>query len=91
MNYSCKKTENCFTESQTWEYALPVNGEAFSALLPADWSIRQNTRLRRPVFIAEHEGITIKGMLEGQIIRVSFPNESWEEIKHDFEAWLTKA
>lgn len=88
MNYSCKKVENCFSDSQTWEYKLPVSGEVFSALLPEFWSIRRNMRLRRPVFVAELEGLIIKGVLGEQTIRASFPDNNWEEKKSDFENWL---
>lgn len=88
MIFTSKKTENCFADSQTYEYALPVSGEEFRALLPADWAIRLNTKLRRPVFVAERDGVNIKGVLALSTIRVSFPDERWESEKRAFEEWL---
>lgn len=88
MKYECKKVDNCFAGSQTWEYGLPIDAESFSALLPEGWSLRRNTRLRRPVFVAEREGLNVKGVLDSKFIRVSFPDNNWEEEKNDFEAWL---
>lgn len=88
MNYTCKKTENCFSDSQTWEYNLPVTAEAFAALLDNTWEKRYNHRLRRPVFLAERAEIKIKGILAGTIIRVSFQNDKWEILKKTFEQFL---
>lgn len=88
MEYKCKKTENCFENSETYEYRLPVTGETFIAFLPEGASLRKNERLRRPVFIADHGGINIKGMLAADRIRVSFPAEDCERRKSEFEDWI---
>jgi hypothetical protein len=90
INLKCKKTENCFADSQTYEYRLPVTVPDFLNFLVLDknWEIRRNDRLRRPVFIAEQNGIHIKGILAGTTIRVSFPEKSQEQEKEKFENWL---
>ncbi len=88
MNFECTKTENCFADSQTYEYKIPMTGEQFVALL-SGWEVRVNKRLRLPVFIADRDGVNLKGMLVHKLIRASFPTDSWEEGKAAFEAWLT--
>lgn len=85
---NCKKVENCFQDSQTYEYQLPVDAAAFLALLDDSWTTRCNYKLRRPVFISERKGVHIKGILAGDIIRVSFPDARSEENKNIFEYWL---
>ncbi len=88
MIFECKKTENCFVDSRTYEYRLPVKAEDFKNLLENDWQIRCNLKLRRPVFLAEKEEIKIKGILAGDIIRVSFREDQWEVFKENFEKYL---
>lgn len=88
MNFDCKKTENCFVDSQTYEYLLPVIAEKFLECLDETWEKRCNQKLRRPVFIAERDGTRIKGILAGNVIRVSFLNDSWEILKNNFEEWM---
>lgn len=88
MTIECKKTENCFTDSQTYEYRLPVTGEEFLNVLDSSWQTRCNRKLRRPVFLAEREEIRIKGILAANVIRVSFPNDAWEMHKKHFEEEL---
>lgn len=88
MIFDCKKTENCFADSQTYEYRIPILAEEFLQILDETWETRCNHKLRRPVFLAERDGIRIKGILAGTIIRVSFQNDSWEEQKNTFEEWM---
>lgn len=88
MEFTSKKTENCFADRQTWEYLLPIDGETFAASLGDEWSVRRNTRLRRPVFVAERSAITIKGTLREKVIRVSYPDAEWQSQKDEFEQWL---
>lgn len=88
MNYICKKIEDCFADSKTWEYGLPITAEEFLQLLDDAWQKRCNRKLRRPVFIAEGGGIRIKGILTGTTIRVSFCNSSWQPLKKQFELFL---
>ena len=88
MIYEHKKIENCFADSQTFEYRLPITAETFLALLQDGWTTPCNYKLRRPVFLAEQDGLRIKGMLAGNLIRVSFPNNSWKQRKKYFEDWM---
>ena len=88
MTFTVKKTENCFSDAQTYEYLLPITGEELLALLP-DWQIRENRKLRRPVGIAEKDGVTVKTVLAGSTARVSFPDSCWQAAKEDFERWLS--
>ncbi len=88
MKFECKKTENCFARSQTYEYRLPVTGEVLSGLLPDDWEQRRNLRLRRPVFIADRSGVNVKGVLANDTVKVSYPDTCWEAEKRRFETWL---
>ena len=75
--------------SETPEYSLlPIGAEEFFKAHEDDYSVRLNTRLRRPVFIAESEDIKIKAVLKSQKIRVSFSEERWESLKEEFEAFL---
>lgn len=88
MEFECKKVENCFAASRTWEYRLPLTAEKFLALLPDTWEKRQNPRLRRPTFSADRNGVNLKGILAGNLLRASFPEERWEREKAEFEKFL---
>lgn len=87
MKFDCVKTENCFADSRTYEYTLPVTGEELFPRL-AGWEARKNLKLRRPVLAAERNGVRLKGVLEYRTLRVSFPTEGWETEKAEFEKWL---
>ena len=88
MRYEVKKTENCFVDSQTYEYKLPLDGQSFAALL-SGWEVRENHKYRRPLFTADKDGVNIKGVLKAGVIKVSFPENGWEAEKADFESWLS--
>jgi hypothetical protein len=87
MRFECQKTENCFAASETWEYRLPETAEAFSARLDG-WDVKENRRYRRPMMTADRGGVNIKGVLAGNVVRVSFPEDGWEAEKARFENWL---
>lgn len=87
MTFTWKKTENCFSDSETYEYQLPITGEVLLNQLEG-WQIRRNEKLRRPVGIGEKDGVVIKTLLHGATARVSFPLCRWQEEKQQFEAWL---
>lgn len=87
MKFECAKTENCFADSQTYEYKLPVTGGEFVPLL-SGWAVRVNKKLRLPVFLADRNGVNIKGILSHNVIKASFPANRWEEEKAAFERWL---
>lgn len=88
MTFTCKKTENCFSDAQTYEYALPITVEELSVMFPPDWQQRCNRKLRRPVLLAECGQIRLKGILAGKTVRVSYADTSWEQEKAVFEHWL---
>ena len=87
MKFQVKKIENCFADSETYEYLLPVTGEAFLSFLQG-WEVRVNRKLRRPVGIACREAVTIKCTLAGSAFRVSFPQNNWAAEKLEFEQFL---
>ncbi|WMJ84014.1 hypothetical protein ACS3UN_13105 [Oscillospiraceae bacterium LTW-04] len=87
MIFDSSKTEDCFSDSQTYEYRLPVTAQTFVTLL-AGWNVTENHRYRRPMFSADKNGVNIKGVLSGNVIKVSFPYCEWEAEKADFEGWL---
>ena len=87
MNFKVIKTENCFADSETYEYILPVTGEKMLPYLE-NWDIRINRKLRRPTVIAQKGHIIIKCTLEGTVFRVSYPNDFLREHKTKFEQIL---
>lgn len=87
MKFTCKKTENCFADSQTYEYVLPVSGEALLGRL-AGWETRRNEKLRRPTFSADRGGVNVKGTLAGNAVRVSYPTDGSPAEKAKFEEWM---
>lgn len=89
MNFQVKKIENCFAESETYEYLLPLTGREMLQNL-ADWEIRINEKLRRPVIIARKDDTILKCMKENHCFRVSFPQAHWASEKQLFEAFLEK-
>ncbi len=91
MEFEVRKTENCFVNTETYEYSVPITAEDFLKLIEDDYNVRLNTKLRRPVFIAESEDIKIKAVLKSQKIRVSFNEECWKELKEEFEAFLSSS
>ena len=88
MNFSVKKTENCFADAQTYEYRLPINGRSFASFLEG-WEVKEIHKYRRPLFIADKDGINVKGILEAYVIRASYPENRWEAEKASFENWLS--
>lgn len=91
MEFEVRKTENCFVNTETYEYSVPITAEDFLKLIEDDYNVRLNMKLRRPVFIAESEDIKIKAALKSQKIRVSFNEERREELKEKFEAFLNSS
>ena len=87
MLFECAKAENCFAESRTYEYRLPVTAGGFMALLDG-WDVKENRKYRRPIFTASRNGVNIRCVLTGRVIRVSFPDSRWENEKAQFEYWL---
>ena len=89
MNYEVSRIENCFADSRSYEYILPIDGREMLKNL-SGWEVRLNEKLRRPVGIAEQQGVIIKFILAGNRFRVSFPEASWETEKEKFEKFVEK-
>lgn len=93
-----RKIENCFADSRTYEYRLPMTVSEFSRLLSeeegdawtAGWKMRCNQKIRRPVFLAEKGRLQMKGILAGDLLRIGFPEEGWEQAKEEWEAFAEK-
>ena len=90
MQFEVKKSENCFADSRSYEYRLPVDGQSFSCLLDG-WEIKENHKFRRPLFTADKDGLNIKGILKANTIKVSYPEDRWQVEKESFERWLESA
>ena len=87
MRFEVKKVDNCFVDSLSFEYRLPVDGQQFSSLLTG-WEVKENHKFRRPLFTADNNGVNVKGILKANVIKVSYPQESWEKDKEEFETRL---
>lgn len=90
MRYACKKIDDCFSDSRTWQYALDATADDLVPLLEeTGYQVDVNRKYRRPFFIAENEeGLRVKGVLNRSVVNASFPLDGWEESKARFEAWL---
>jgi len=87
MLFEVKKVDNCFVDSRSYEYRLPIDGQSFSALLKG-WEVSENHKYRRPMFTADKGGVNVKGILKANVVKASFPESRWEAEKTDFELWL---
>ena len=87
MNFQVKKSENCFSDCETYEYLLPLTGKELLGFLNG-WCIRVNQKLRRPAAIAEKNGVILKCTLDGNVFRVSFPCSTHSAKKEAFEDFL---
>ena len=87
MTFQIKKVESCFSDCETYEYLLPLNGKELLGFLKG-WNIRINQKLRRPAAIAEKNGVTLKCSLDSNVFRVSFPVSTRLAQKEAFEGFL---
>ena len=87
MNFQVKKSENCFSDCETYEYQLPLTGKELLGLLNG-WNIQVSQKLRRPAAIAEKNGVVLKCTLSGNLFRVSFPSSTRSDLKEEFEFFL---
>jgi len=87
MRFEVKKVDNCFVDSRSYEYRLPIDGQSFSALLD-EWEVKENHKYRRPLFSADRAGVNVKGILKANVVKASFPECRWETEKASFERWL---
>lgn len=91
-NLICEKVDNCFANARTYRYTLPFpTDETFTALLGQWGSVFVKKNLRRPFFRVETDRkVQIKGILGDTAIKVSFPEDSWEEEKTQWELQFQK-
>lgn len=89
--FKVKKVDNCFKNSQSYDYKLNVViDEEFIKKL-RDLGEIEIKNFRRPIFMINCENEDrIKGVINSDIIRVSFPDDTWEERKESFEKFLNK-
>lgn len=88
-NYQVKKVENCFKDSQTYEYRLnlSLDDETINKFSVLGEVIIKN--FRRPIFMINCINNTkIKGIINSNIIKVSFEDSTWEARKKEFETFL---
>ena len=87
--FDIKKVDNCFKDSQTYEYKLNiVIDEEFLEKLKSLGSI-EIKNFRRPIFMINCENKNeIKGVIKSNIIKVSFPEDMWQIRKEEFEKFL---
>ena len=91
MIFSCKKTENCFSDSQTYEYALPAASGGLLDFFGTLGELRTNYKFRRPVFSCDlKNGVNIKGIIAEKIIKASFPDGRVDETKAELEKALAE-
>lgn len=89
---TCEKIDNCFTNAKTYRYDLPFQTEeAFVEKMGTMGALLIKKNLRRPFFRIETErGIQIKGILGDTGMKVSFPENRWEEEKVRWEEEMRK-
>ena len=87
--FDIKKVDNCFKDSQTYEYKLNIEiNEDFLEKLKSLGSI-EIKNFRRPIFMINCENKNkIKGVIKSNIIKVSFPEDMWQIRKEEFEKFL---
>lgn len=89
--FKVNKIDNCFKNSQTYEYKLHVeiNIEFLEKLQKLGKLEIKN--FRRPIFMIDCKNEDkIKGVINSKIIRVSFSDYVYEERKEAFEKFLNE-
>ena len=87
--FKVKKVDNCFKNNQTYEYKLnlEINEEFLTKLQELGEVEIKN--FRRPIFMINCKNENkIKGVINSKIIRISFPDDTWELNKEKFEKFL---
>lgn len=89
---NCEKVDNCFANARTYRYYLPSpSGEELVECLGKLGSLFVKKNLRRPFFRVETDRcVQIKGIFGDKSMKVSFPEENWEEEKARWEQQLEK-
>lgn len=89
-NFEVKKVENCFKNSQTYEYKINVNLD--KEFIDDKLSVLGEVTVkpyRRPIFMITCEDNTkIKGIINSKTMKVSFEDGKVENSKEEFERFL---
>lgn len=90
--FECRKAENCFGESQNYEYKLVCKAdEQFLKDLGALGTLTCKRNFRRPFFVLDLPNKThVKGVIGDGVIKASFPADRFTECKSDFEKILER-
>lgn len=90
-NWMCEKAENCFINARTYVYFFPFSITEEILEKEKGWGeLRIKKNFRRPCYFFDlNNGIRIKGILNDDQAKVSFPEEDWEAAKAGFEEGLT--
>ena len=90
--YEYSKKENCFSGAHVYEYRLAtkLNTELLSHFARYG-SYKCHSNFPRPFFqLILPDGTSCKGVLNDNIIKVSFPDSAPAKSKTDFEILLTE-
>ena len=89
-NFEVKKVENCFKNSQTYEYKIGVNLD--KEFIDDKLSVLGEVTVkpyRRPIFmITCQDNTKIKGIINSKTMKVSFEDGKVEDSKIEFEKFL---
>jgi hypothetical protein len=90
MRFERKKAEDCFSDSESYEYRVAMTGKEFVAALEGVGAqVRVNEKLRRPTFVAKlDDGVRLKGILSANVVKAGFDPETHEEQQARFERWM---
>jgi len=90
--FECKKAENCFSESQTYEYRLACSmGERFLNGLVEAGVLTCRRQIRHPFFTLDLPDHThVKGVIGDELVKTSFPSEDFGACKARFEKLLER-
>lgn len=89
--FQVKKVDNCFKDSQTYEYKLEIIIDENMINKLNELGEVEIKKFRRPIFMINCKNENkIKGVINSNIIRVSFPDNMWQYRKEEFEKYLDK-
>lgn len=89
--FQVKKVDNCFKDSQTYEYKLEIIIDENMINKLNELGEVEIKKFRRPIFMINCKNENkIKGVINSNIIRVSFPDDMWQDRKEEFEKYLDK-
>lgn len=88
--WTCNKVENCFVNAKTYEYILTCSITEEWLSQPAPFGIlRIKRNFRRPCYFLDMEnGVQMKGNLNENRLKVSYPEPGYERKKAQLEQWL---